>query len=243
MNIHVWTPEKVETLKQRWAEGDSPQLIAQRLSVTVPAVHQKAWTLGISRHYGDWTEERIALLKELFLQGTNAWVATEINRRTGSFLSRNAVIGKAGRLGLERPPDSQFTNRWNKVRDTRRVVVARRGFDINPKNKRQKIKETKEHTASAVHSAQRQAMLDATELTDLPPEDASKAVSFMELSETTCRWPVGDPKSIETIKFCGDNPLAGKPYCTRHCRMAYQPRHDPKPAKYFPTGGRKMRAA
>ena len=47
-----------------------------------------------------WTEERVALLSELNPLGTSSWMAAEINARTGSSFSRNAVIGKLHRIGL-----------------------------------------------------------------------------------------------------------------------------------------------
>ena len=45
--------------------------------------------------------------------------------------------------------------------------------------------------------------------------------SLLELSEHTCRWPVGDPRSSRLF-FCGAQPLRNKPYCTEHCARAYR---------------------
>jgi GcrA cell cycle regulator len=47
--------------------------------------------------------------------------------------------------------------------------------------------------------------------------------ALLELTETTCRWPVGDPSG--EFFFCGgasDN-LNRRPYCPYHSRVAYQP--------------------
>ena len=44
-----------------------------------------------------WTDERVVLLRELWAQGLSA---SQIAARLGG-VSRNAVIGKAHRLGLE----------------------------------------------------------------------------------------------------------------------------------------------
>ena len=55
--------------------------------------------------------------------------------------------------------------------------------------------------------------------------------SLLELSESTCRWPIGDPGNADFF-FCGGQPVAGLPYCAHHCRIAYQlanPRRDRKP--------------
>jgi len=51
----------------------------------------------------EWTDERVELLKSFYPEGSNAWVARKINEQTGSVFSRNAIIGKANRIGLESP--------------------------------------------------------------------------------------------------------------------------------------------
>jgi hypothetical protein len=41
-------------------------------------------------------------------------------------------------------------------------------------------------------------------------------VKFMELRPSMCRWPIGDPKHIETFRFCGSACSPGAIYCTAH---------------------------
>ena len=55
----------------------------------------------------EWTEERVALLTEFWTSGL--W-ARQIAERLGS-VTRNAVIGKANRLGLSQPTKSSVTRR------------------------------------------------------------------------------------------------------------------------------------
>src|SRR5262249_34140964 len=52
---------------------------------------------------------------------------------------------------------------------------------------------------------------------DIPKE---QRVSLLELSEDTCRWPVGDPGHPDFF-YCGAVPLEGRPYCSAHCARAY----------------------
>jgi GcrA cell cycle regulator len=47
-----------------------------------------------------------------------------------------------------------------------------------------------------------------------------KSVATLERND--CRWPIGDPKVAE-FHFCGEQSLAGRPYCELHWRMAFQP--------------------
>jgi GcrA cell cycle regulator len=49
--------------------------------------------------------------------------------------------------------------------------------------------------------------------------------TILELTEETCRWPIGDPGSTEFF-FCGGQAMTGAPYCTYHSRVAYQPTGD-----------------
>jgi hypothetical protein len=42
---------------------------------------------------------------------------------------------------------------------------------------------------------------------------------LLELTDDTCRWPVGDPCAADFF-FCGAPPLPGKPYCAAHCARA-----------------------
>jgi GcrA cell cycle regulator len=49
--------------------------------------------------------------------------------------------------------------------------------------------------------------------------------SLLELSDSKCRWPIGDPGNAE-FAFCGGKPVEGFPYCGYHARIAYQPAGD-----------------
>ncbi|MEO0357306.1 MAG: GcrA family cell cycle regulator, partial [Pseudomonadota bacterium] len=53
-------------------------------------------------------------------------------------------------------------------------------------------------------------------------EKTAKKISLMELTEKTCKWPVGDPATDE-FWFCGLGVQAGKPYCEAHVGVAFQP--------------------
>ena len=46
--------------------------------------------------------------------------------------------------------------------------------------------------------------------------------TLLELTEETCRWPIGDPGQPDFF-FCGGQTITGLPYCAYHSRVAYQP--------------------
>ena len=53
-------------------------------------------------------------------------------------------------------------------------------------------------------------------------EKRAKKLSLLELTEKTCKWPVGDP-ATEDFWFCGLATQSGKPYCEAHVGVAFQP--------------------
>src|SRR5271169_5869281 len=55
------------------------------------------------------------------------------------------------------------------------------------------------------------------------PLAASVRVKFMELRPSMCRWPIGDPKHIETFRFCASACSSGAIYCKAHNAKAHAP--------------------
>ena len=53
-------------------------------------------------------------------------------------------------------------------------------------------------------------------------EKKSKKIGLMDLTERTCKWPVGDP-ATDDFWFCGLPVQQGKPYCEAHVGVAFQP--------------------
>ena len=64
------------------------------------------------------------------------------------------------------------------------------------------------------------------ELIEIPVEQRK---TLLQLTEKTCRWPIGDPGSAEFF-FCGGETANDLPYCAYHSRVAYQP-HERPPAR------------
>ena len=53
-------------------------------------------------------------------------------------------------------------------------------------------------------------------------EKKAKKLNLLELTEKTCKWPIGDPSTSE-FWFCGHPSEQGKPYCETHISIAFQP--------------------
>ena len=146
----------------------------------------------------DWTNERVDELRRLWGQGQTA---SRIAELLGG-ITRNAVIGKAHRLGLCGRPspirreDGQRTSR--PLRAPAAVLLAE-----------ELTREPQPRPAVEPPSAQPQPVA---------PSGASKQARG---GAKSCSWPMGDPKQPE-FHFCGEEAEPGRPYCTAHCAMAYQ---------------------
>jgi len=46
-------------------------------------------------------------------------------------------------------------------------------------------------------------------------EKKAKKIGLMDLTERTCKWPIGDPATVSV--------QTGKPYCEAHVSVAFQP--------------------
>jgi GcrA cell cycle regulator len=58
-------------------------------------------------------------------------------------------------------------------------------------------------------------------------------ITIQQLSDKTCRWPIGDP-GTDGFCFCGHSPKANSVYCDYHYDRAYQPPPDRRPRRDNP---------
>ena len=152
-----------------------------------------------------WTDERVESLKKLWADGLSA---SQIANELGS-VTRNAVIGKVHRLGLSGRAKS-LSSSAPRPRKPRTHAMLR----IRPT--------MRGNTAlAAVYDLDYAAEPDLVE--NIVP--MGQRCSLLELSDSKCRWPIGDPGNAE-FAFCGGKPVEGFPYCGYHARIAYQPAGD-----------------
>jgi GcrA cell cycle regulator len=161
-----------------------------------------------------WTDERVELLRKLWLEGLSA---SQIASELANGITRNAVIGKIHRLGLSGRVKAQAapSARVRLKQQPERVVVAQRAASGGPV--------IRGNTALALKEEPIEYAIPkpAAEPIVIP---ISERVTIVELKESMCRWPHGDPTSME-FRYCGaKKPAMGEgPYCAYHSRMAYQP--------------------
>lgn len=154
-----------------------------------------------------WNDERIDRLSRLWLEGRSA---SQIAAELGQGVTRNAVIGKVHRLGL-----------------SGRARVPSSASAVRPRPK-VPPRPPSEETGPAVPIPIAVAGLTVAAAAGVPSPSVvipiSDRVTIMELRETMCRWPIGDPTSSE-FRYCGCRSEMG-PYCKDHARLAFQPVQD-----------------
>lgn len=193
-----------------------------------------------------WTEERIERLKTMWAEGATA---SEIAEKLGG-VSRNAVIGKAHRLGLEARPSPV------KAGEEHAPAAAKpaRKTEAPPAPKAAPAAEKPApvaHAAAPQPQPQRsrpggdnvqyrsigpggfirqgpgdqQAPIPPAPPRRLVPAKPSPEVadktSLLELNDRICKWPMGHPGEPD-FHFCGEQANPGYPYCVAHCGVAYQ---------------------
>jgi GcrA cell cycle regulator len=172
-----------------------------------------------------WTDERVELLKKLWLEGLSA---SQIAGVLGEGVTRNAVIGKVHRLkltGRAKPASSA-----PRARTAPRAPSVRRistGSQRPSSGIASMMKSRNMSGGGAIQGATALKMEDefqrevyvAPQVQELYiPED--QRLSLLQLNEHTCKWPIGDPLTPD-FYFCGQHSEEGKPYCDFHSRRAY----------------------
>ncbi|QPH55323.1 GcrA family cell cycle regulator [Pontivivens ytuae] len=178
-----------------------------------------------------WTDERVEILKQMWAEGKSASV---IAKELGG-VTRNAVIGKVHRLGL--------SNRTAAASSTAKPAAEAPKPEPSPQPEPKKAEPVQAAPKPEPKPANspvppRKPIITAGQ--PLPPQPSANEISaealanlaevekkarklnLMQLTERTCKWPIGDP-ATEEFWFCGLPCQAGKPYCEAHTAVAFQP--------------------
>jgi GcrA cell cycle regulator len=214
-----------------------------------------------------WTEERIERLKKMWADGATA---SQIADELGG-VSRNAVIGKAHRLGLEQRPSPVRPGEEKEAKKAAPAAAA-------PKPASPKAEAPKPAPAAAAPATPQATPANpprsAPEMQyrsigpggfirqgpgdqqpPIPPAPPRRLVpakpspevadktGLLDLNDRLCTWPMGHPGEPD-FHFCGEAANPGFPYCVQHCGVAYQaqlPRRDRRPPPPLPFGGPRVR--
>ncbi len=184
-----------------------------------------------------WTDERVETLKRMWAEGQSA---SQIAKELGG-VTRNAVIGKVHRLGLSNrvggkddedvaPAPTAKPEPAAKAEPMARAEPAAAPRPAAERPAAPPSNVTPLPLRKAIVPAG-QPLPPQPSLNEISPEalasvreveKRAKKLTLMELTERTCKWPIGDP-ATEDFWFCGLPSLPGKPYCEAHVGVAFQP--------------------
>lgn len=164
----------------------------------------------------NWTDERVERLTKLWAEGLSA---SQIAAQLGG-VTRNAVIGKVHRLNLPGRAKSGGTAAARPKRQPAAPAArTASSFNARPAARQQ----PRSNGALALRADLTIDIDEQVETsTDSRVVPISRKLALTELSERTCKWPIGDPMH-EDFHFCGNDSDDTTPYCRYHARLAFQP--------------------
>jgi GcrA cell cycle regulator len=195
------------------------------------------------RQVMSWTDERVETLKRMWAEGQSA---SQIAKELGG-VTRNAVIGKVHRLGLSNRNDDSETPAAEPAPKAAAPEPAPKPAPAEPAPQPKAAAPApapasepapESAPAPAQPGFNRRTLVPAGQ--PLPPQPSANEISpealasvrevekrarkltLMELTERTCKWPIGDP-ATDKFWFCGLPSVPGKPYCEAHVGVAFQP--------------------
>lgn len=158
-----------------------------------------------------WTDERIQELKDWLAEGLSA---SQIGAEMG--VTRNAIIGKVHRLCIPFARGRDMPGRPKISKPQINGPVKRpRGGNNNPSgiNGSTRLRKPTEPRPDLG--------IEIDTINDLPADVSPFACSIAELTDESCRWPLGDPQTFD-FRYCGAQRGRGA-YCSRHARLAHKP--------------------
>ena len=197
-----WTDERVETLKRMWSEGQSASAIAKELGgVTRNAVIGKVHRLGLSNR----NEEAEAAPAPAAAAPAPEPAAPKkpAAPKAAAPAPQPAPAPKPAAQPEPEPEEDEEAAPQPVFTPVPRRPIVPAGQPLPPQPSANEISP--------------EALASVREV-----EKRARKLSLMELTERTCKWPIGDP-ATDKFWFCGLPSQAGKPYCEAHVGVAFQP--------------------
>ena len=139
-----------------------------------------------------WDDDNVSKLRDLWDQGLPT---AQIGKLLG--FTKNAVVGKAHRIGLERRPSPI---RRSAVKPDRKKARSPVMPKLNFESKLEANNETSNKEVSTFQPVVKNL--------------------FNNQPKRGCEWPMGHPDEID-FHFCDKQRFEDKPYCLDHCAVAY----------------------
>jgi GcrA cell cycle regulator len=202
-----------------------------------------------------WTDERIERLKKMWSDGATA---SQIADELGG-VSRNAVIGKAHRLGLDARPSPVKPGEEKEKKAAAAAPAPKAAPRAEPAAAAPRAApNTDRASPTSPQPTPQRASGDGLQYRSIgpggfirlglsrtakPSAEVADKTGLLDLNDRICKWPLGHPGEPD-FHFCGEPANPGFPYCVQHCGVAYQaqlPRRDRRPPPPLPFGGPRVR--
>ena len=202
-----WTPEQRSRAHEMREAGQSHAQIAYALgdgcteSIVRHHFRRVREAAGVTSRFQRvrWRADQTARLAKLWDDG---WSTIRIARQMN--ISKNAVIGKAHRLGLAK--------RESPIKRTGRLASVER------------LAEQAEPEAVVEAPAPQPELPPCgVEIAEAEPEEI-RPWAAPKKSKPRCLWPGVQPVDPPDYAGCDARPVTGKPYCAEHCARAYSSR-------------------
>jgi GcrA cell cycle regulator len=163
-----------------------------------------------------WTAEAIENLVRLALEGRSAsFIAAALGAA-----SRNAVIGKANRIGVKLNGDGRASAPGGKSARAYPAPLSASSHLKPVPGKQNFVPLSRDPPVPGSQSEGRNARKATWSFAGAEVGEMRR-VRFEDIRGSACRWPLGDPRNGD-FAYCGLTPAEGHSYCAGHCRMAYR---------------------
>ena len=162
-----------------------------------------------------WTDEMIADLTISCDRGYSAsQIASVLNKKYLTAFTRNSIIGKIHRMEAKgrtfkrtRGPKKSSTPAAPRKKSSLSKIYIHRDL----KGALPAIDDVMPLAVEDVFPYKRPG-----EVLPMPKTN----ISILQLSEDTCRWPLGSVEDRPPYRYCGCVPRGGSPYCAEHAAKA-----------------------
>ncbi len=161
-----------------------------------------------------WNEAwRVEALKRLWLDGVaSGAIAAQLG------VGRGAVMSKVRRLNLPYRGGAGSCSTATAKAARRPKTTTKSPEQITA----ERAKALAQYTAAEARTNAEASHPSTEHVTILVRKEDGKLYANPALTNRSCRWPIGNPRTPE-FRFCGQPKISGLSYCPAHLAVAYVP--------------------
>ncbi len=215
-----WNEETISRLRSLWQEGHSTAEIGRRMSITKNAVVGKAHRLTLPPRPSP-------IRKGLTVAPGTSPAGKTADGIRHAMAARNALRTVAARPDPARPSGETATSQRPVPAPVQAINQAPRGHHTPDAPPRPVSPSPAADSLGHSNVTPMRRRVVDTAGSGRPSggieeqgHQAGLGRSEVGRRRLACCWPLGDP-GTKQFRFCGGDPIPGKPYCTEHAQLAY----------------------